>query len=193
MGVAVGQNLKELRIDLAVRSKWNLGFFWAGLVFWSYAAVVGWLYPLQAARLFWLIGTSLIFPVAILASRLIRVDPFSKGNPLGAAVGYTHMSVILMMLPLVIIAYVRYPEFMILILAVATSLSYYVMSWAFGSPLFVLHAALRTVAVTAIWIAFPTSRLWLVPLVVAAAYGITVLLSPVFRARWLQAQAVGQQ
>jgi hypothetical protein len=185
----MSQSLEELRLDLAVRSKWNLGFFWAGLVFWVYAAVIGWLYPLQTARLFWLIGTSFIFPVAILVSRLIGVDPFSKQNPLGAAVGYTHMSVILMTLPLVVIAYLRYPEFMILVLATSTSLSFYVMGWAFGSPLFVLHAALRSAAVTVIWFAYPTARSWLIPVVVAGAYGMTVMLSPVLRARWLRAHS----
>jgi hypothetical protein len=182
----MNQSLNELRLDLATRSKWNLGFFWAGLVFWIYAAVVGWLYPLQTARLFWLIGTSLIFPVAILASRLIRVDPFSKGNPLGQLVGYTHMSIILMTLPLMVIAYLHYPQFMVLVLAISTSLSYYVMSWAFGSPLFVLHAALRTLAVTLIWLALPEARSWLIPVVVAGAYGVTVVLSPTVRTKWLQ-------
>jgi hypothetical protein len=185
----VGKDLRELRIDLAVRSKWNLGFFWAGLIFWTYAAVIGWLFPLQAARLYWLLGTSLIFPVAILVSKLIGVDPFSKENPLGQAVGYTHMSVILMTLPLVVIAYVHYPQFMILILAISTSLSYYVMTWAFGSPLFVLHAALRTAAVVAIWFALPAQQSWLIPMVVACAYGITVLLSSRLRIRWLSAHS----
>ena len=182
----MGENLGELRHDLAVRSKWQLGFFWAGLVYWCYAAAVGWLYPLEIARLLWLIGTSLIFPVAILASRILRIDPFSKANPLGALMGYTHMSVILMMLPMVMIAYVYYSDFMILILAVATSLSYYVMSWAFGSPLFALHAALRTVAIAVIWLALPTVRAWLVPLVVAAAYGMTIVISPILREKWLR-------
>ncbi len=44
----MGQSLRELRLDLAVRSKWNLGFFWAGLVFWVYAAAIGWLSRRQA-------------------------------------------------------------------------------------------------------------------------------------------------
>jgi hypothetical protein len=187
----MNQQLSELRFDLALRSRWNLGFFWAGLVFWFYAAVVGWLYPLQTARLLWLIGTSFIFPVAILVSRLMRVDPFSKANPLGQLVGYTHMSVILMTLPLVVIAYLRYPEFMILVLAISTSLSYYVMSWAFGSSLFWLHAALRTAAVTLAWLAFPVAQSWLVPAIVAVAYGVTVALGPALRVRWLQAHSRG--
>jgi hypothetical protein len=183
------KSLRELRLDLAVRSKWNIGFFWAGLVFWLYTAVVGWLHPLQVARIYWLFGTALIFPVAMLVSKLVRADAFSKGNPLGEAVGYTHMSVILMTLPMVFVAFYRYPEFMVLIMAISFSLDFYLMSWAFGSPLFAIHATIRTVAVTAIWFAYPTLRAWLIPVVVAAAYAVTVVLSPVLRARWLHAQS----
>jgi hypothetical protein len=185
----MAQSLRELRLDLAVRSKWNIGFFWAGLVFWLYAAVVGWLHPLQVARIYWLFGTALIFPVAMLVSKLVRADAFSKGNPLGEAVGYTHMSVILMTLPMVLVAFYRYPEFMVLIMAISFSLDFYLMSWAFGSPLFALHSTIRTVAVTALWFAYPTLRAWLIPVVVAAAYAVTVVLSPVLRARWLHAQS----
>jgi hypothetical protein len=185
----MGQSLRELRLDLAVRSKWNIGFFWAGLVFWLYAAIVGWLQPLQVARIYWLIGTTLIFPVAILVSKIARADAFSKGNPLGEVVGYTHMSVILMSLPLVLVAFYRCPQFMVLIMAISFSLDFYLMSWAFGSLLFAVHATIRTVAVTAIWFAFPTLGAWLIPVAVAIAYGVTVVLSPMLRARWLHAQS----
>lgn len=190
----MGGSLGELRLELAARSKWNIGFFWSGFIYWSAAAVVGWVFPLETARLLWLLGTGLIFPLALLASRLLRADPFSTANPIGAVVGYTHMSVIFMTLPLVVIAWAYYPEFMILVLAVSTSLSYYVMSWAFGSPLFILHAVLRTVAVVAAWVAFPGARPWLVPLLVAVAYGITLVLIPVLRGRSLQgASAAGSR
>ena len=133
-------SLQEIRIDLAARSKWNLGYFYAGLVFWIYAGVVGWMLPLQTAKFYWLFGTSIILPVALVASKLLHADPFSKGNPLGEAVGGTHASVMAMTFPLVLIACLRYPQFMILIMAISFSLDFYLMSWAFGSRIFALHA-----------------------------------------------------
>jgi hypothetical protein len=43
----------------------------------------------------------------------------SKGNPLGEIVGHTHLSVLGMTLPIVLIAAVQYPELMILVMAIA--------------------------------------------------------------------------
>ena len=144
----MGNRLQDLRLDLAARSQWNIGYFYAGLAFWLYAAVVGWVFPLQIAKIYWLIGTSFIFPMAILASRLLGADPFSKGNPLGEIVGYTHLSVLGMTLPIVLIAAVQYPELMILVMAIAYSLDFFLMGWAFGSRLFGIHATVRTVMVS---------------------------------------------
>ena len=178
------ERLSDLRIDLAARSQWNLGYFYAGLMFWLYAAVAGWLFPVQIAKFYWLVGTCFIFPMAVLASRILGADPFSKGNPLGQIVGFTHMSVLGMMLPVILVAAVRYPDLMILVMAIAFSLDFFLMSWAFGSRLFAIHAAVRTAAVTAIWLFWPVERTWLIPIAVALAYGTTVILIPRQRRQW---------
>ena len=180
----MGDSLEDLRRDLAARSQWNIGYFYAGLVFWIYAAVIGWEFPVQVAKVYWLIGTFFIFPMAILASRLLGADPFCKGNPLGEIVGYTHMSVLGMTLPLILIAAMKFPDLMILVMAVSYSLDFFLMSWAFGSRHFAIHASVRTAAVSVIWLAWPAERTWLVPVAVALAYGTSVILIPRLRRRW---------
>jgi hypothetical protein len=180
----MSERLQDLRLDLAARSQWNIGYFYAGLVFWLYAAVVGWTLPLQIAKVYWLIGTFFIFPMAILASKLLGADPFSKGNPLGEIVGFTHVSVLGMTLPIVLIAAALYPDLMILVMAIAYSLDFFLMSWAFGSRIFGIHASVRTVVVSGIWLALPGERAWLIPVAVALAYGITALLLPGLRRHW---------
>ncbi|TVP57160.1 MAG: hypothetical protein EA351_06390 [Gemmatimonadales bacterium] len=86
-------DLRNVRVDLAVRSSWNIGFFAAGLTFCSFATVVAVYVPLDVAKIYWLVGTFFIFPVAVLASRILGVDPFSRGNQLGEFVGHTHLPV----------------------------------------------------------------------------------------------------
>src|SRR3954469_21357399 len=147
--------LNLLRVDLARRSKWNIGYFASGFLFWVYAAAIGWVFPLLVARVYWLAGSFVIFPVAVGISHLLRADPFSKGNALGEVVGSTHMSIVAMTLPLVVSAFIYFPEAMVLVMAISYCLDFYLMTWAFGSPLFGLHAALRTLAVTIVWFALP--------------------------------------
>ena len=44
-------SLSALRVDLARRSKWNIGYLVAGLVYWSFAAIVGALLPMESAAI----------------------------------------------------------------------------------------------------------------------------------------------
>jgi len=182
-------SLQLLRNDLAQRSKWNLGYFCSGLVFWTYASAVGLFFPLSIARVYWLVGTFFIFPLAVAISRILRADPFSKGNALGDVVGYTHMSVIVMTFPLIVLTFVYIPEAMVVVMAISYCLDFYVMTWAFGTPLFILHAAFRTLAVTVIWFAWPEWRTSAIPAVVAFAYLVTVILLPLLHRRWLRNQS----
>jgi hypothetical protein len=185
----IGDSLSLLRVDLAHRSKWNIGYFASGFLFWVYAAVIGSVFPLFVARAYWLVGAFFIFPVAVAISRLLRTDPFCKGNALGEVVGYTHMSIIALTLPLVLSAFIYFPDAMVLVMAIAYCLDFYLMTWAFGSRLFGLHAAFRTVAVTIIWFALPEWRASAIPLTVAMAYLVTVVLIPPLLRRWLKEQA----
>jgi hypothetical protein len=181
----IEQNLDALRLDAAKRGKWNIGFFAAGLTFWLYATVVGLTLDLETARVYWLVGTFFIFPAAVLFSWLFGADPFTKGNILGALVGYTHMSVIALTLPLVVAAFVYFPQIMLLTMAIAYCVDFYVMTWAFGTRLFGIHAALRTLVVSIIWFALPDLRASALPASVAVFYLATLIISPILRHRWL--------
>jgi hypothetical protein len=182
-------NLSDLQQDLAVRSHWNIGFFIAGFLFWTYAAIVGSLFDLAVAKTYWLVGTFFIFPVAVVASKLVGADPFTKGNKLADLVGFTHMSVIALSFPMVIASYVYNPELMLLVMGICYCIDFYVMSWAFGSRIFGIHAAVRMLAITLVWFFLPELRLLAIPLVIALAYIITVLLIPSSRKGFLKGYA----
>ena len=180
------EDLDRLRVDAAERGQWNIGFFAAGAVFWIAVTVIGMTVELRHARVFWIVGTFLILPVAVMFSRLFGADPFTKGNALGELVGYTHMSVIAMMLPIVIGCAIVYPEALLLVMAIAYCLDFYVMSWAFGSPLFGIHAVVRVASVCLIWLVLPEWRMLVLPAWVAALYVGTVMALPALRRRWLK-------
>ena len=182
-------DLQALQLDLAKRSRWNIGYFCAGLIFWLYATVVGAYIPLELARIYWLVGSFFIFPIAVLMSRIIGADPFTKGNSLADLVGYTHMSVITMTFPIVIAAFLYFPYALVFVMAIAYCLDFYVMTWAFGSRIFGIHAALRMITVSIIWFGLPDWRTTVLPASVAFAYLVTVILLPVLRRRWLVANA----
>lgn len=179
-------NLSDLRMDLATRSAWNIGFFVAGLLLWIAILITNLTVPIETGRVIWIALTFGVLPVAVLVSKLVKADPFCNDNTLGQLVGYTHMSVVTLSLPILVITAIYNPDIQLLAMAILYSIDFYVMSWAFGSAIFGMHAAARTVLVTVIWVAFPDSRLTLIPIVVAAFYLGTVLLLPIARRRWIR-------
>jgi len=178
-------DLHSLRLDLAERSMWNIGYFVAGCVLWLAIFAAGQMLPLDDARFVWIAATFFTLPVAVAASKAFKADPFCRDNPLGNLVGYTHMSVISLSLPVVIMLSLIDPEAQLLAMAILYCIDFYVMSWAFGSGLFGVHAAVRTALVTAIWFAAPQLRLSVLPLAVAGLYLLTVPAILVLRRSWL--------
>ena len=60
------------------------------------------------------------------------------------------------------------------------------MTWSFGTWLFGVHAAFRTVIVTFIYFAIPAYRFTVLPFIIAFLYLATVLLIPILRTKWLE-------
>ena len=174
-------NIENLRMDAAKCGKWNIGFFSAGFLFWVYVGFIGRHFPLETARIYWIAGTFYIFPLAVLISKIFKADPFTKGNALGELVGYTHMSIIMLTFPVIIVTALYFPEALILIMAICYCLDFFVMTWVFGSWLFSIHATFRTAVVTIIFFAFPEWRLTTIPAIVALSYLITVILIPILK------------
>ncbi len=131
-------------------------------------------------------GTFLIFPLAVLFSKLFKADPFTKGNSIGELVGFTHMSVIALSFPIIILTAIYLPSALILVMAILYCLDFYVMSWGFGTKLFGIHSAIRTIIVSVIYFTIPTYRSILIPLFVALLYLSIVILIPILRKKWLK-------
>ena len=93
-----------------------------------------------------------------------------------------------MTFPIIIACAIFRPGALLLVMAIVYCLDFYVLSWAFGSPLFGIHAAVRVSTVSLIWFTMPGWRMSVLPAWVAALYVGTVLAIPVVRRRWLEHQ-----
>ncbi len=177
-------NLTKLRVDAAIRGKWNIGFFAAGFIFWIFIGIISNCMPLEKARTYMVTGTFFIFPLAVLFSKIFKADPFTKGNSIGELVGYTHMSIIALSFPIIILVAIYLPSALILVMAILYCLDFYVMSWGFGNKLFGIHSAVRTIVVTIIYFTLPNLRNIIIPIFVAFLYLSTVILIPILRKKW---------
>jgi len=179
-------SFKEVRFDLARKSKWNIGFFWSGLIFWIFVLVVGNVLPLSTAKYAWLIAGFSIVPLAIPFSRFYGADAFPKNNTLADLTGKTHATVTTFGFPIVLVSLILYPEAQILVMSILNCIDFYVFGWAFGSRIFVVGASIRVIGSTAIWFLLPEYRLTLLPSFVALSYLAFIIAIPVYRAKWEQ-------
>jgi hypothetical protein len=181
--------LQGLRIDLAARSQWNIGYVWAGFAYWSFAAVIGVALPIESAKVGWMIGGCAIFPAALLASWLLGADPFSRGNTLGSLIAFAHVSLIGISIPVLIAMFRDYPAGLLLAAGLFFGASFPVFFWAFGDAIFLYHFVVRVVGVIAIWFGTPNYRYSVLPAFVAIVYLGTALALRRRRAAWLRAQS----
>jgi hypothetical protein len=183
-------SLKALRIDLAKRSKWNIGYFAAGFVYWCFAAITGTVLPVESAKIYWMIGGFTIFPMTIILSRFWGADPFTRGNTLGDLIRLTHGSLMGLLLPLVIICFLYLPQALPLAAAICFGASFPVFFWAFGDHIFLSHIIIGVAGAAVLWVALPSGRFSLLPAFVAVMYLVTAILLPGRRAAWLRAHDV---
>jgi small-conductance mechanosensitive channel len=178
-------DIDELRIELAKQGKWNIGFFCSGLFFWLLVLVIYQVQPASSAKVFVLVGTFLIFPVALAFSSLFKADPFCKNNALGNLVGYTHLSVITLSFPIILLLFSRSPEYLLFGMAIIYCLDFFFMSWAFGHIFFSAVASFRVLAVSVSILAAKEYGHIVIPLIAVSSYVLIIVFILLLRRRWL--------
>ncbi|MEE4208931.1 MAG: hypothetical protein V2I43_06665 [Parvularcula sp.] len=146
----------------------------AGALYWIVLTVLGTRLELPAWCMTAFIGTGLIFPVALILSKILNVQ-FMKDK---AAVDDLMIPAFLSMLMFwayIVAAGQVAPELLPLILAIGLSIHWPVIGWTYGrTALFSAHTLIRTASVTALWLMFPENRLVFIPAAVALIYLGTV-------------------
>ena len=146
----------------------------AGALYWVVLAYVGFT---RDAHAWWTVamwGSGLIFPVALVLSRVFRIDFMRDKTSVSDVLLPTFISMLLFW-PMLVGAMWTAPTLAPLILAIGMSLHWPVIGWSYGKTgLFSTHAVVRAVLVFAIWVWAPTARLTLLPLAVCLVYLATV-------------------
>ena len=166
--------LKE-RLGLYVRLRGGFTFPLAGAIYWGALAYLGTSLPLKTWIIVAFIGSGLIFPLAVVLSRIFRVNFLGEQS----AVGDLMLPAFIGMLtfwPIAILAFWSAPELAAPTLAIGMAMHWPVVGWSYGrTALYSAHAIVRAIAVMAIWMLYPDQRLVLIPASVAVIYLATIV------------------
>lgn len=84
----VSAPLDALQADIGAKTGRGINAMIAGVILWSLFAATGALIGDEfILALVYLFGAGLLFPFSLLVAKVLRLDPYAKGNPLGPLAG----------------------------------------------------------------------------------------------------------
>jgi hypothetical protein len=162
------------RLTLYVKLRGGYTFPLAGAIWWAAMAVVGSFYPVKPWAMLAFIGSGLIFPIALLLSKLLGVNFMGEKSAVDDAIAPAFIGMLLFW-PMAFAAYWTAVELTPLILAIGMAMHWPIIGWTYGRPaLYSAHAIVRALAAFALWLIFPDQRTIWVPASVAVVYLGTV-------------------
>ncbi len=128
------QVLNELKIEYAVKQKKGLPFIMASAVLWT-IMLIAFLTDLDIAikNIIAMCCSALLMPVGMLFGKIIKVNIFSKENPLGSLSIVAALNQLLY-LPIVLWAMYAVPDKMIMVYAIVVGAHFLTYYWIYFSP-----------------------------------------------------------
>lgn len=157
-----------------VRLRGGFPFPLAGAIYWAALGVAGYYLPAETWNLCAFIFSGMIFPLAVLLSKIFRCDFMKDKTATGDVLGPA-FTAMLLFYAIAFAAFSEAPELVPLIVAVGMSQHWPVIGWSYGKPaLYSAHAIVRAIGAFVIWTWIPDGRFTLIPFWVAAVYLVTV-------------------
>ncbi|MDX2235044.1 MAG: hypothetical protein NW200_11165 [Hyphomonadaceae bacterium] len=172
--MSLQQQVLEDRVASYARLRGGYSVPVAGAVYWAALGAAGYVLPERQWILAAFYTSGLIFPLALLLSKLLRNDFMKDRTATGTVLGPAFVGMLLFW-PMAFAAFGAAPALVSLILAIGMSMHWPVIGWSYGRPLiYSAHAVVRAIAVLAIWALYPEHRQTWLPFAVAITYVVTI-------------------
>ncbi|WP_040606658.1 DUF7010 family protein [Salsuginibacillus kocurii] len=157
-------DLLKVKKELSIKGKNGIAFLLAGAVVWLLIMLI-FLQPITIYQknIFMLFSTGLVFPLAILASKLLNAEWKFEGNPLASLGVYLNVAQIIYF-PLVLWAIVNSPNEAVYFFAVIVGAHFFPYGWFYNAKPYYIMAPFITVAFMVIGWGLQGERLWLIPM-----------------------------
>lgn len=167
--------LTRLRHDYDLHAGRSIALPVAGALVWTIVAIAGALLDERLASFALLFGTGLAFPVALALARPLGERLVDNPNPLAGLMGRSVLMVNLLWAVHLTLALHDW-AYLPLTLGIGMGLHWVVFGWVIGHPVGLVHAAARTILVTAAWWAFPDARVSAVAVAVVLVYAVSIAM-----------------
>lgn len=133
-------NLEELKRDISITQKKGLPFIIASVVIWTLITIVVLLdIPTMTKNMFVFCCSAPLMPIAMLVAKIIKVDIFSKQNPLGK-LGFLFTMNQMLYLLIVMWVFSAVPDKMVMVYAMVFGAHLLPYSWLYQSKSYMVVA-----------------------------------------------------
>lgn len=157
-------NVDELRFELAIKSKNGTAFLFAATIAWSIILVI-YLLPIEISskNILTLYVTGILFPLAILISKVIKADWKIDENPFSKLALFLNLAQ-LMYFPILFWSLAKSPSQMVVFFAIITGAHIFPYGWLYKSKAYTIMAPVISTTILLIGWNIDSSNLWYIPL-----------------------------
>lgn len=172
----LNNNLKELRLDSAVKQKKGLAFILASIIIWLAVLIIHLTsLPILTKNLFTFFATAPLMPLAFLISKIIKVDFQNKENPLtNLGVLFSVNQILYLLIAMWVFPTVA--EKMVMVLAMIFGAHLLPFSWLYQSKAYLIFSILIPVMSLLVGIKFEAAMVALTMVVTEILFSILLVI-----------------
>lgn len=165
----------NLTNQLSIRAKNGIGFLMSAVIVWGIITVI-FLLPIEihTKNVLMLFSAGIMFPLALLFSKLIKADWRTNDHPLGMLGFYLNLAQ-LMYFPIIFWALVQSPDQMVLFFAIITAAHFYPYGWFYHTKAYYFMAPVMSIFLMFIGWNADAGDLWHIP--IAMSIFLLILIS----------------
>ena len=154
----------NLTNQLSIRAKNGIGFLMSAVIVWVIIAVI-FLLPIEiyTKNVLMLFSAGIMFPLALLFSKLIKADWRTNDHPLGMLGFYLNIAQ-LMYFPIIFWALGQSPNQMVLFFAIITAAHLYPYGWFYHTKAYYFMAPVMSISLMFIGWNADAGNLWQIPI-----------------------------
>lgn len=157
-------NIEDYKNELSIRCKNGLPFILSATIIWSIVLLIFLLpYEIRIKNILTFYSTGIMFPLAILISKVIKAHWKVNDNPLGMLGLYLNLAQ-LMYFPILFWTFSKNPNQMIILFAVITGAHFFPFGWFYYTKAYAVMAPVISILIIMIGWNLDIARLWCIPL-----------------------------
>ena len=170
------ENLNKLRTSLSINAKNGLDFTLSASIIWL---LIGFVWALDQSSynksIITFMTGSLMLPLALLLSKLLKTNWTDKENPL-QPLGLWLNFAQLFYFPFLILTLIKMPDYFVMVYVIITGAHFFPYAWFYDTKLYAVFAGIISIGALILGLILPYSLVFIIPMIMSAMLLLLTIL-----------------